>query len=189
MKYLIFLTIFLSKIYFAESTLIFKGNDGEKSYENYGVPFIVLSATFISNRSKSNYTENYVLSVLNDGSCFLNVTSNNQNNELLPKEKRKLDFNKFGPKILPEKVRAVLQKFFSSSYNLSLIPKAYTQNFLKDKNGAWLAELKLSYEANEHMCYFSSTEKNLPLISIEGEEFLIFLHQIIDWMKQSTYQN
>jgi hypothetical protein len=141
-----------------------------------GVPMIVYSTTFSKEQGTAKQIESQVLSVLTDGQVYLIYTLDNQRNRELPPEERKITIRRFGPVILPEKIRAALQRFFLESGNWTLAAKSYVP---RNEKGVWLAELTLQYGTAEHHCCFSSIESKEKPLSTPAGKFLLLLEHIM----------
>lgn len=181
---LIFIFLFIIPSF---SGVLIKEKDELKD-PGYGIPFIVFSTTLKVENSTKQAIHSSILSILQDGTALMKLTLDNRNNLSLSKDKRILSTINIGPLILTEKIRGALQRFFSESYNWTLLPKSFVSQKIKD-NYIWLAELSLYYGSIHHTCFFSNVEKKYPEIPTPAFEFLQLLDQIVLWMEEENSKN
>jgi hypothetical protein len=173
---------------FALSAPAFAGvlldREGETFHPGRGVPFIVLSTTLTVEDGARRHIQGYMLSVLPDGTCHLRSTRDRQQDRSVPPDRRNVKIRNFGPKILPENVRAALQRFFSESLNWTLARHSYVSRGEAKTPEIWLAELTLYFGTDHHTCTLSSVEREYPELSEAGYEFLNLLERIAAWMRR-----
>ena len=155
---------------------------GDKKFEAGDVPMILLSITRI--REKGT-VQNDILTILADGTCYFKRSYDKSNNISLVESKRNRSLLKFGPHALPEEIRSALQSFFGQGVEWQLYPRQYVPG---KETEIWLAELTLKYKTWDVNTHLSSTEKELPLLSDEGMEFLKLLNQINVWVLKKNFQ-